>query len=149
MPYEFKHVRRVQFRETDAAGIVYFANFFGWMEEAEHAFFRALGFSVHEGTPGALGWPRVSVRCDYKAPLRFEDEAEIHLLVKEKRSKSLTYTFIIRKIEGESWPEVARGEITAVCVAWDEITGQMKAVTMPEALAAQIEVAPQELLDKP
>ena len=146
MSYEYKHVRRVQFRETDAAGIVHFANFFGWMEEAEHAFFRGLGFSVHEGTPGAVGWPRVSVRCDYAAPLRFEDEAEIHLLVKEKRAKALTYLFIIRKIEGEARIEVARGEITAVCVAWDESTGKMKAITIPAELSAKIEVAPREML---
>ncbi len=143
MPYEFKTTRRVSFRETDAAGIVHFANFFAWMEDAEHAFFRSLGFSIHEGTEGHhVGWPRVEVRCEYKAPLHFEDEVEVHLLVKEKRAKSLTHLFIISKIEGENRVEAARGEITAVCIAWDEITKKMKAVTIPEEISAKIEVAP-------
>ena len=46
MPYEFKAVRRVEFSDTDMAGIVHFANFFRYMETAEHGFYRSLGFSV-------------------------------------------------------------------------------------------------------
>ena len=46
MPYEFKLTRRVEFAETDMAGIVHFANFFRMMEAAEHAFFRSVGFSI-------------------------------------------------------------------------------------------------------
>ena len=72
MAYEFKLIRRIEFSETDMAGIVHFSNFFRMMESAEHAFFRSLGFSVHpEG--GTTGWPRVSATCDYLRPLRFED----------------------------------------------------------------------------
>ena len=145
MPHEFKMTRRVAFRETDAAGIVHFANFFHWMEDAEHAFFRSLGFSIHDSaTPGAIGWPRVHAKCDYRAPLRFEDEAEIHLRVREKRSKSLSYSFVIRKLEAGSLVEVARGELVTVCVAWDAPSGAMKAVPIPDEIAALIEVAPPE-----
>lgn len=141
MPSEFKITRRVSFRETDAAGIVHFSNFFIWMEDTEHAFFRSLGFSIHEGKSDEhVGWPRVHAHCDYKAPLRFEDEAEIHLIVKEKRPKSLSYEFVISKIDGEIRIEAARGQITAVCIAWDAETGKMKAVAIPEAIASQIEL---------
>jgi len=38
MPYEFKHTRRVEFAETDMAGIVHFSNFFRMMESTEHAY---------------------------------------------------------------------------------------------------------------
>ena len=132
------------FRETDAAGIMHFANFFSWMEDTEHAFFRSLGFSIHAGKhAGAVGWPRIHASADYRAPLRFEDEAEIHLTVREKRSKSLSYSFIICKIDGDSRVEAARGELVAVCIAWDEQSGAMKAVPIPDAIAAQIEAAPQ------
>ena len=60
MPYEFKAVRRVEFSETDMAGIVHFSNFFRYMETAEHAFYRSLGFSVtlNDFDP-PLGFPRV------------------------------------------------------------------------------------------
>ena len=74
MPYEFKVVRRVEFSETDMAGIMHFSNFFRFMETAEHGFFRSLGLAIinDKAHPG-IGWPRVRAECDYKAPLHFQD----------------------------------------------------------------------------
>ena len=47
MACEFKLRRQVEFSDTDMAGIMHFSNFFRFMEAAEHAFFRSLGFSIH------------------------------------------------------------------------------------------------------
>src|SRR4051795_12288466 len=108
MSYEFKAVRRVEFSETDMAGIVHFSNFFRYMETAEHGFFRSLGFSVvMNQTDPPVGWPRVNAECEYRQPLRFEDEVEIHLLVSEKKSKSLSYLIKFRKLNSPTLPEVA------------------------------------------
>src|SRR5213594_4933640 len=108
MAYEFKLVRRVEFSDTDMAGIVHYSNFFRYMEAAEHEFFRSLGFSVvTRQVDPPVGWPRVHAECDYKHPLRFEDEVEIRLLVSEKRSKSLSYQFRISKINVSPPVEVA------------------------------------------
>ena len=146
MPYEFKAVRRVEFSETDMAGIVHFSNFFRYMETAEHAFYRSLGFSVTlNDLEPPLGFPRVHAACDYKKPLRFEDQLEIHLLVKEKRSRVLNYLFRFNKLAGESSILVATGVLTVVCVAHDR-NGKMEAVSIPSELANKIEVAPIELL---
>ena len=65
MAYEFRILRRVEFSETDMAGIVHYSNFFRYMESAEHAFFRSLGLSVvdrpeHAPEGERVGWPRVS-----------------------------------------------------------------------------------------
>jgi len=142
MAYEFKVVRRVEFSETDMAGIVHFANFFRYMETAEHAFIRALGCSVAPGGAGArIGWPRVHARCDYVHPLRFEDEVEIHLLVARKRSKALTYEFHFRKLIEPVPVDVARGSLTVVCVLLRP-GAPMQATAIPRALADRIEVAP-------
>jgi YbgC/YbaW family acyl-CoA thioester hydrolase len=150
MPYEFKATRRVEFSETDMAGIVHFSNFFRYMETAEHAFYRSLGYSVilNQLDP-PLGFPRVHASCDYKKPLRFEDQVEIHLLVKEKRSRVISYQFHFRKLSPGAAPElVAVGAVTVVCVAHYK-DGSMAAVPMPAALADQISPAPQELLLPP
>ena len=59
MPHAFVLRRRVHFYETDAAGIVHFSTFFRYMEEAEHALWRAAGLTV--APAGAEpGWPRVA-----------------------------------------------------------------------------------------
>ncbi len=146
MPYEFKAIRRVEFSETDMAGIVHFSNFFRYMETAEQGFFRSLGFSVvARQTDPPIGLPRVHAECDYLQPLRFEDEVEIHMLVSEKKSKVLSYLFRIRKLNASPPMEVARGKVTVVCVKHGA-DGKMEAVPIPKAIADKIEVAPAELL---
>ncbi len=144
MAYEFKVTRRVEFSETDMAGIVHFSNFFRYMEIAEHGFYRALGYSVvmHQFDP-PLGFPRVHAECDYRKPLRFEDLLEVHLLVKEKKPRVLTYLFKFRIVNTEP-VEIARGSLTVVCVS--HTPGKMEAVAMPVELASQIETAPPESL---
>jgi acyl-CoA thioester hydrolase len=137
--------QRVEFAHTDMAGIVHFSNFFRYMENAEHAFFRSLGLSIHTTLDGQeYGWPRVHAACDYMRPLRFEEEFEIHLRVQAKKPKSLSYEFVFRRIGEGDGTEVARGSLTVVCVAIDADTGKMKAVTIPEAIASCIETAPPE-----
>jgi YbgC/YbaW family acyl-CoA thioester hydrolase len=146
MAYEFKVVRSVEFYETDMAGIVHYSNFFRYMEAAEHAFFRSLGFSVvSDNTNPRIGWPRVHAECDYIQPLRFEDEVEIHLLVNEMKPKALSYLFRFRKLNAALPLEVARGKLTVVCVT-HEADGKMKAMPIPESITHRIQVAPAELL---
>jgi YbgC/YbaW family acyl-CoA thioester hydrolase len=146
MAFEFKAVRRVEFSETDMAGIVHYSNFFRYMETAEHGFFRLLGHSVvMDKFEPPLGWPRVRAECDYRQPLRFEDEVEVHLLVSEKKSKSLTYIFKFLKLNGPEPVEVARGSLTVVCVS-KQHDGKFSATAIPKAFADKIQVAPAEML---
>ena len=127
------------------AGSVQYSHFFRYMEAAEHEFFRSLGFSVvTRQVDPPVGWPRVRAACDYKQPLRFEDEMEIHMLVSEKKSKSLSYQFRIRKLNANPPVEAARGSLTVVCVTHQE--GTLKAAVIPKEIADKIEVAPAELL---
>lgn len=143
MPYQYRHRRRVQFAETDLAGIVHFANFFRYMEEAEHAFYRSLGFSVHKmvGQDGddPVGWPRVHASADFRKPLKFEDEFEIELLVEAVGSKTIDYQFCFL---GEGDDLLATGKFTVICVRFDQGEGRMRAAGIPAAIRAKIEVAP-------
>jgi len=145
MPYEFKMTRRIEFAETDMAGIVHFSNFFRMMEATEHAFFRSLRLSIHgHEQSGATGWPRVSASCDYLRPLRFEDEVEIHLLVGEVRNRAIRYQFAFRKVADGS--EIAHGSMTAVCASVDKVSGKLMPVAIPERIRSQITVAPPEVV---
>ena len=104
--------RRVEFRDTDAAGIMHFASFFPLMESVEHEFLRHLGLSVimHE-TRGPISWPRVHAECDFRSAVRFEDLLTIELAIARIGEKSVTYHFAIR--QGNR--AVADGRIAAVC----------------------------------
>ncbi|HEY3853339.1 MAG TPA: thioesterase family protein [Verrucomicrobiae bacterium] len=145
MAYEFKAIRRVEFSDTDTAGIMHYSNFFRFMETAEHGFFRSLGLSIFKDkTHPEVGWPRVHAECDYHAPVTFEDQVEIHLLVSEKKSKALSYIFNFYKINADSPVRVARGALTIVCVTLQH--GKMSACHIPSFIAEKIDVAPAELL---
>src|ERR1051325_7840997 len=147
MAYEYRIVRRVEFSETDMAGIVHYSNFFRYMEAAEHAFFRSIGFSVvPRKVDPPVGWPRVHAECDYRRPIRFEDEIEIQMYVTGKKSKSLTYGFWFRRVDGSDIFDVAHGSLTVVCVR--HINGRMKAATIPKEIAKEIDVVPAKILKK-
>lgn len=145
MAYEFKITRRVEFSETDMAGIVHYSNFFRYMETAEHAFYRSLGFSVvTRDIDPPVGWPRVHAECDFMKPLRFEDEVEIHMLVAEKKARTLKLLFRFWKKNAAPPEEVARGNLVVVCVAHTP-GGGMASVPIPGHIADKIEVAPAAL----
>jgi acyl-CoA thioester hydrolase len=142
MPSRFKMVHRVEFSDTDMAGIIHFSSFFRYMEVTEHAFLRSLGFSVVTELEGRhFGWPRVHVVCDFKRPVRFEDELEVELIVRERRDRLMRYEFDILKVGDELAGLVAQGGFTVVCVEYDAEQGRMRAVQIPEALAGLIEEA--------
>ena len=151
MKHRFVHTDRVQFADTDMAGIMHFANFFRFMERAEHAFFRSLGLSVidrpeHAAEGGRVGWPRVNVSCDYFAPLYFDDEVEVEVLIEEIRTRAIRFLFRIRKNAGEI---AAEGRMTTVCVQRDEASGKMRAVEIPGRIREKINAAPEESLARP
>lgn len=146
MAFEFKTTRLVEFHETDMAGIVHFTQFFRYMEVVEHAFLRSLGHSVvMPGMEPPIGFPRVHASCDYRRPLRFEDLVELHLLVTEKRTRSIAYQVRMARIKPGPREEVAVGRLIVACVA-KHPDGHMAAVPLPHALASQIEVAPENLV---
>ncbi len=147
MPYEFTLSHRVEFSETDMAGIVHFANFFRMMENTEHAFFRSFGFSIQgRDVDGWTGWPRVSASCDYLKPLRFEEMVDVQLLVAEVRPRSIRYVFRFWKTEDGQRVEIARGRVAAVFASVDKTTGKFAAAPIPEAIRAGITAAPEEML---
>jgi acyl-CoA thioester hydrolase len=148
MSYRFSLKERVQFADTDMAGIVHFSNFFRYLERAEHAFFRSLGLSIWDNAPTIpegdhVGWPRVHASCDYRAPLRFEDEFEIELLVEEVRSKTIRY---LARFWKEDRSLIAEARLVAACVQKDRASGKMKAVSIPDRIRSKISAAPPELL---
>src|SRR5437899_3309901 len=110
MPFRLQ--RRVDFCDTDLAGIVHFANFFRYMEAAEVAFLKARGLNVTLIWDfEQLGFPRVSATCEYMSPVRFDDLLDIDVRVEKIGGKSVTYTFEFSRAA----TAIARGKMTSVC----------------------------------
>lgn len=133
---EFHYKRRVQFAETDASGIVHFSQFFRFAEEAEHAMWRAAGLAI-EREQSEFAWPRVAASFEYRKPLQFEDEVDVHLRIVGKTAKTFRYAAVLLK-DGVI---VAEGSHTTICVR--KRPGlPPKAVDMPADIDERFEVAP-------
>jgi acyl-CoA thioester hydrolase len=134
----FHTTRRVEFSDTDMAGIAHFSCFFRYMEEAEHAFLRSLGLSVimHD-EEGPYGWPRVGASCDYQGPAKFEDVLDITVRVAHKGTKSLAYHFEITH-QGRA---VATGRLTAVLCRLKH-GERPRSIPIPDWLGEKFEVDP-------
>ena len=112
-PKVFTSQRRIEFCETDAAGIAHFSAFPCYMEQAEHAFWRELGTSVVQPIEDGshVSWPRVRVECEYRGSAKFEDVLQISMRLLKLGTKSLTFGFEFTR---DSLP-IARGQMVTVC----------------------------------
>ncbi len=140
----FAWEKRVEFCETDAAGIAHFASMIVYMEQAEHALLRSIGFSVFP-SPNSLSsatpnvtWPRVRVECDYHAPVYFEETLQIIVSVAKLGNKSITYRHRIAR--GET--PIATGTFAVVCCERQPTDTSFGANAVPHRLKS-IEIPPE------
>ncbi len=104
--------RRVEFVDTDMAGIMHFSRFFLWMESVEVELMRLLGFSVVMPLDDrSLGFPRVSAQCTYLQPIRFEDLVDCAMCIERMGEKSITYAHRF-SLQGNV---VAQGSLVVCC----------------------------------
>ena len=136
MPSEYRLTRRVQFYETDAAGIVHFSWYFRYMEEAEHALWREAGISV-AARDADVHWPRVAASCDFHDALYFEQEFEVWIRIAAMTGKSIRYTTLMTR--GDT--AVATGAHTVACVR--KLPNQpMRSTAIPPEIVERLQVAP-------
>ena len=135
----FTLTRRVEFHETDAAGLMHFSNFYRWMEVCEHEWFRSLGLAMMStgGDGCARGWPRRESACTHLRPLRCGDFVRIRATVEDAGESSLRYAFVFEKDRAGRWTEVAHGRMTTVHVRQDT-AGRIEAEPMPPAVRAAL-----------
>jgi acyl-CoA thioester hydrolase len=136
MSVAFTTTHRVEFFETDMAGIVHFANYYRMMESAEHQFFRSLKLQIAGTLPDGIsfGWPRISATCRFRAPARYEDVITINVSIKARSHRSLTLTYEFRLDEAV----LAEGEMTTVFCRV-ESGGKLEAMAIPEEVVKVFE----------
>ena len=122
---------RVYYEDTDAAGVVYYANYLKYAERARTELLRDLGVEQSEllrGTGLAFAVSRVAV--DYLFPARLDDRLEVHSRLREVRGASLRAEQSIRR----GGVDLARLEVRVACI---KTTGQ--AARLPAELRAKLE----------
>ena len=132
---EYRLKRRVQFYETDAAGIVHFSWYFRYMEEAEHALWRAAGLSIHAHDI-EISWPRVAASFEYYRALRFEDEFEVSLRIVAMTKKTIRYACDLTR----DGAKIGSGGMTIACVR-RRASEPATSIEIPPDIAARFTVS--------
>ena len=134
MSVEFRTRRRVEWADTDQAGIVHFARFFVFMEAAEHAFWRSLGLSVHSERDGdIISWPRLVAECEYFRPVSFEDVLDILMRLEKQGEKSLSFRFDFHC--GDQ--QIAQGRLKIACCVCNP--GEpIRAIPIPDFITTRL-----------
>ena len=108
---------RVYYEDTDAGGVVFYANYLKFFERARTEWLRTLGFSqeVLAHSQGLIFVVR-STAVDYLAPARLDDELKLTVVVEQFRNASMTFVQEAWRTRGTEHTLLAQGRITIVCV---------------------------------
>ena len=112
-PAPFQHRMRVYWEDTDAGGVVFYANYLKFFERARTEWLRALGVgqqALRDTTGAIFVVTDTSVR--YRAPARLDDELRVTVALRQRGAASMT-------IAQQAWRGdtlLAEGEIRIGCV---------------------------------
>ena len=115
--------------------MVHFSMFFRYMEESEHAFWRAAGLNIWESGEN-LSWPRISATFDFKAPLKFQDEFEVHTEIGAVTRSTIQWNHTVKRGDVIA----GAGSVTAVCVKKNP-DGTMKSAEIPARIISKLRSA--------
>ncbi len=88
---------RVRYAETDQMGVCYYGNYFVWFEVARTEFFRNIGLQYTDFERDGIYLPVRSASCDYRKPLRYDDEIIVRIFVKAVNRTSIEFYYEIYK----------------------------------------------------
>lgn len=125
--YPFSHRLRVRFSETDAMGVVHHASYLPYLEEARVAYLRAVGHPYAEWRADGVDIAVLECFVQYRRPLRFDDEADVHLRVASSTRTTFQMTYLL----------TVSGEVTATGVTVHGcVTGSGTPTRLPAWLVA-------------
>ncbi|WP_050184094.1 acyl-CoA thioesterase [Domibacillus robiginosus] len=132
---------KVVFGDTDAAGIVFYPNYYRWMDQATHELIGKAVMPVSRlQSEENIVLPLLEASCQFRQPLHFEDKVEVHSEVIELKSKVLKIKHAFKK-EGQL---IAEGYETR---AWASLTnGSIAAVNIPNAVRNVLENQQKEIV---
>lgn len=111
----FRHRFTVRFADVDHAGIVYYPVFYHYFHVAFEELFRErMGAEAYVKLldEDRVGFPAVHSECDYRAPLRFGDEAETEISLDRLGTRSVTLRYRVSRISGGTRDLAAEGLVT-------------------------------------
>ena len=125
---------RVRYAETDQMKVVHHRNYLVWCELGRTDLIRKLGASYAEIEKQGVLLAVVEANLRYHAPARYDDLIRVRTILKEARSRSVTFEYTIENASTGEKLVTARTMLAS-------INGDGKLVTMPEQMRRSLESA--------
>ena len=109
---EFRLLIRIYVEDTDAGGIVFYANYLKFMERARTEFMRSLGYGTDYIFSSDLMFVVRDVMVTYHMPSRLDDELQVTAKILHVRGAVMAFHQSVRR--GDEL--LAQGEVTVACV---------------------------------
>ena len=108
---------RVYWEDTDAGGIVFYANYLKFMERARTEWLRAAGVGQQAlAQESGMMFVVRSTALDYHAPARLDDELEISVVVERLGAASVQFSQEAWRITPTGRQRLCSGRIKVACV---------------------------------
>ena len=91
---------RVRYAETDAAGVVYYANYLVYFEVARVELLRAHGFPIAEVEARGVQLPVVEARLKYLRPARLDDLLTVAIRIDSVGPASIACEYEVAREDG-------------------------------------------------
>ena len=90
---------RARYAETDAMGVVYYANYLTWFELGRTDWIRAHGVTYREMEEQGFLLPVVEVRCSYKASARYDDSVRVATTATALTPARISFAYRVTRAE--------------------------------------------------
>ena len=87
----FITTKKIYYHDTDCGGVVYYANYLKYFEEARTEFMAKRGIELKELQGRGVLFVVRKVEINYKSPARYADELKIHTTLKEIKNVTLEF----------------------------------------------------------
>jgi tol-pal system-associated acyl-CoA thioesterase len=125
---EFSIPIRIYIEDTDAGGIVFYANYLKFFERARTEFVRSIGFELRQSMTKQCNFVVHEAAIKYLASAKLDDELEVYTRVQRLRKTAIV--FDQRALLKGANKLLVKAQITVACV--DMETGRPRA--LPEDL---------------
>ncbi len=106
---------RVYYGETDAMGVVYYANYLHWFEQARNQLLLDRGSSYSRLEAAGLYLPVSEAHCTYIQPARFDQVIAVRCAIEEWKRASMCFVYrILDRDQGDRL--ITRGWTRHACV---------------------------------
>ncbi len=105
---------RTCYEDTDAGGVVYYANYLRYMERGRNQYLRELGRSIREYQDAGILFIVVEVNVKYRSPAGLDDELVIETWIKEGKRSSVIFGQRVKR-EGED-SVLVEGTVRVACI---------------------------------